>query len=210
MKRMTRLLAGCFLSLCLLFSGVTALAAPDDTGEVIDPSLPAASGRTNTPEEETGNPSGTEVGDAGGFTLGEDGRLQASTAFFLTIEKAPSGGGGSGGSSGGSGGILCPLCFDEAEFGVEDVIQARQLPCVVVADAGLGTINHVGLTIFYMQQKGIAVKGVLMNHYSPGNVMQEDNIKMCEHITGVPVVACVQDGDTDIALTKEQLEALFA
>ena len=61
-----------------------------------------------------------------------------------------------------------------------------------------------------MQQKGIAVKGVLMNHYSPGNVMQEDNIKMCEHITGVPVVACVQDGDTDIALTKEQLEALFA
>ena len=110
----------------------------------------------------------------------------------------------------GSGGILCPLCFDEAEFGVEDVIQARQLPCVVVADAGLGTINHVGLTIFYMQQKGIAVKGVLMNHYIPGNVMQEDNIKMCEHITGVPVVACVQDGDTDIALTKEQLEALFA
>lgn len=110
----------------------------------------------------------------------------------------------------GSGGILCPLCFDEAKFGVEDVIQARQLPCVVVADAGLGTINHVGLTIFYMQQKGIAVKGVLMNHYIPGNVMQEDNIKMCEHITGVPVVACVQDGDTDIALTKEQLEALFA
>lgn len=26
MKRMTRLLAGCFLSLCLLFSGVTALS----------------------------------------------------------------------------------------------------------------------------------------------------------------------------------------
>ena len=49
-----------------------------------------------------------------------------------------------------------------------------------------------------------------MNHYRPGNVMKEDNIKMCEHITGVPVVACVQNGDTDIALTKEQLEALFA
>ena len=109
MKRMIRLLAGCLLSLCLLLPGVTALAAPDDTGEVIDPSLPAAAGRAGTPEEETGSPSGTEVGDPGDFTLGEDGRLQASTAFFLTIEKAPSGGGSSGGGSGDSGGILRPL-----------------------------------------------------------------------------------------------------
>ena len=34
MKRMIRLLAGCLLSLCLLLPGVTALAAPDDTGAV--------------------------------------------------------------------------------------------------------------------------------------------------------------------------------
>lgn len=135
MKRMTRLLAGCFLSLCLLFSGVTALAAPDDTGEVIDPSLPAASGRTNTPEEETGNPSGTEVGDAGGFTLGEDGRLQASTAFFLTIEKAPSGGGGSGGSSGGSGGILCPLVPLDVR-----IIDEIPIPVSPIPDTGDGSL----------------------------------------------------------------------
>ena len=62
MKRMIRLLAGCLLSLCLLLPGVTALAAPDDTGVVSDPSLPAAAGRAGTPAEETGSPSGTEVG----------------------------------------------------------------------------------------------------------------------------------------------------
>ena len=131
MKRMIRLLAGCLLSLCLLLPGVTALAAPDDTGEVIDPSLPATAGRTGTPEEETGSPSGTEVGDPGDFTLGEDGRLQASTAFFLTIEKAPSGGGSSGGGSGDSGGILRPLVPLDVK-----IIEEIPIPVSPIPDTG--------------------------------------------------------------------------
>ncbi len=135
MKRMIRLLAGCLLSLCLLLPGVTALAAPDDTGEVIDPSLPAAAGRAGTPEEETGSPSGTEVGDPGDFTLGEDGRLQASTAFFLTIEKAPSGGGSSGGGSGDSGGILRPLVPLDVK-----IIEEIPIPVSPIPDTGDGSL----------------------------------------------------------------------
>ena len=46
----------------------------------------------------------------------------------------------------GSGGILCPICFDEKEIWLEDVIKELGLSSLIVADAGLGTINSVVLT----------------------------------------------------------------
>ena len=64
----------------------------------------------------------------------------------------------------GSGGILCPICFDEAKIQLEDVIQEMKLPCLIIADAGLGTINSVVLTYEYMKQKGIECKGIIFNH----------------------------------------------
>ena len=54
----------------------------------------------------------------------------------------------------GSGGILCPLRAENGEtLWLEDVIRALQLPSVIIADAGLGTINSVVLTVKYMQGK---------------------------------------------------------
>ncbi len=53
----------------------------------------------------------------------------------------------------GSGGILCPICFDEARIGLTDIIDEMELDCILVADAGLGTINSVVLTYEYMKQK---------------------------------------------------------
>ena len=46
----------------------------------------------------------------------------------------------------GSGGILCPICFDEQKIMLEDVITMLDLSCLLIADAGLGTINQVVLT----------------------------------------------------------------
>lgn len=109
----------------------------------------------------------------------------------------------------GSGGILCPLCFDEEKLWLPDVIGACSLGCLIVADAGLGTINDVGLTAFYMKQKGIPLKGIIFNHFRPGDVMQEDNLKMCEYLTGVKVVACVREGDTDLDIPVELLKSLY-
>ena len=84
-----------------------------------------------------------------------------------------------------------------------------ELTDVVVADAGLGTINHVGLTVFYMKQKMIPVRGIIFNHYEPGNVLHEDNRKMCESLTGVKVVACVRDGDEELDIPIESLKELY-
>lgn len=109
----------------------------------------------------------------------------------------------------GSGGILCPLCFDQEEIWLPDVIEACGAGCLLVADAGLGTINSVGLTAYFMKEHGILLKGIIFNHFRPGDVMQEDNRRMCEHLTGVRVVACVQEGDTELSISSEELKALY-
>lgn len=109
----------------------------------------------------------------------------------------------------GSGGILCPLCFDEREIWLPDVIKACGAGCLLIADAGLGTINSVGVTAFYMREHDIPLKGIIFNHFKPGDVMQEDNLRMCRHLTGAEVIACVREGDTELDISAEDLKSLY-
>lgn len=109
----------------------------------------------------------------------------------------------------GSGGILCPVCFDETEIWLEDIIQVLNLSCLLVADAGLGTINSVALTVEYMRSKNISVKGIIFNRFHPGNMMEEDNLRMCEYRTGLPVLACVKDKDTELTINADALASLY-
>lgn len=109
----------------------------------------------------------------------------------------------------GSGGILCPICFDEAKIQLEDVIKELELSCLLIADAGLGTINSVILTVEYMRGRNIPVKGIIFNHFHPGDIMEEDNLKMCEYFTGLKVLACVKDKDTELDMNAEYLASLY-
>ena len=109
----------------------------------------------------------------------------------------------------GSGGILCPICFDEAKIQLEDVIKELGLSCIIVADAGLGTINSVVLTVEYMKTHDLPVKGIIFNNYHPGNVMEDDNIFMCEYMTGLPTLAKVKKGDTQLDIEVEKLLGLY-
>lgn len=109
----------------------------------------------------------------------------------------------------GSGGILCPICFDEAKIQLEDVIKDLHLSCIMIADAGLGTINNVVLTYEYMKTHNLPVKGVIFNNYHPGNVMEDDNIRMCQYMTKLPVLAKVQPGDTQLDIDVELLKNLY-
>ena len=104
----------------------------------------------------------------------------------------------------GSGGIVCPIRRDEQKLLLEDMIKELGLDTVIVADAGLGTINAVVLTVSYLKSKAIGIRGIILNHYS-GGVMQEDNIRMIEELTGIPVVAVVRDGDDEIEISPESL-----
>ena len=111
----------------------------------------------------------------------------------------------------GSGGIVCPIRYDEEEhIFLEDIVKLLELDCIIVADAGLGTINSVVLTVTYMRQKGMTIKGILFNHFHPGDVMEEDNWKMIEEITGIPVVGWVGDHDEELHMTGVALEELYS
>lgn len=109
----------------------------------------------------------------------------------------------------GSGGILCPLRFDDKQILLEDVIRALNLPCLLVADAGLGTINSVVLTAEYMRTRKLPVKGMIFNRFHPESVLEQDNLRMCQHLTGLPVLACVKPGDTTLAIDTQTLTALY-
>ena len=76
----------------------------------------------------------------------------------------------------GSGGILCPLRWDAQHIQLEDVVKSLGLASILVAEAGLGTINSVVLTAEYMKAKGLPLKGIIFNHYHPGDTMEEDNL----------------------------------
>lgn len=109
----------------------------------------------------------------------------------------------------GSGGILCPIDYDTKKLWLWEMIKELSLSTILVADAGLGTINSVGLTAEFMQRREIPVKGIIMNHYHKGNVMEEDNIKMCQELTGIKVIAKVSDDDTELDIDSEYLASMY-
>lgn len=109
----------------------------------------------------------------------------------------------------GSGGILCPIVIDSHELWLEDIIKAFAMPCIIVADAGLGTINHTVLTAEYMRSRDIKTMGVILNHYKANDIMISDNIAMIEQRAKLPVLCCVKDGDTELDINAAQLCGLY-
>lgn len=125
-----------------------------------------------------------------------DGFLKVSEKYdYVTVE--------------GSGGILCPIRYDGEKIMLEDVVKALNLSCLLVADAGLGTINSVVLTAEYMRARNIPIVGMIFNRFHPDNVMEEDNIRMCEELTGLKTLACVQEGERELSMEAEALLALY-
>ena len=108
----------------------------------------------------------------------------------------------------GSGGIVCPIRYDAQQLMLEDIIRALELPCLIVADAGLGTINNVVLTCTYMKAHGLPVRGLILNRFHAGDPMEEDNRMMCEALTGVPVLACVAENDDTVQIEEAVLRAI--
>ena len=110
----------------------------------------------------------------------------------------------------GSGGIVCPLRWDETRHVIlDDLVCRLGLGALVVADAGLGTINAAVLTVEHLRARGIPVKSVILNRFHPGDAMEEDNLAMVEALTGVQVVATVKSGDETLDMDADVLTALY-
>lgn len=86
----------------------------------------------------------------------------------------------------GSGGILCPIYLDDIEpLMLEDIVRLTEFPVILVADAGLGTINHTLLTINYLNQKDFKIAAVILNRYDENNFMHKDNKEVIEKFSNV-------------------------
>ncbi len=92
----------------------------------------------------------------------------------------------------GAGGLYVPLVA--TEFLVLDMIRWLGLPLLVVARAGLGTINHTALTVKAAQQAGISVAGVVINRY-PANpsLAEQTNPGVIRALTGVSILGLIPE-----------------
>lgn len=109
----------------------------------------------------------------------------------------------------GSGGIVCPIRKDEKTvIFLEDIIRELGLPSLIVADAGLGTINAVVTTSEYMKARNLAVNGIILNKWNDSE-MQRDNLAMIEELTGIKVVAVVRDNDTELEIDGNALVEMY-
>lgn len=110
----------------------------------------------------------------------------------------------------GSGGIICPLRWDKEQHVIlDDLVLRLGLGALIVADAGLGTINAAVLTVEHLRARNIPVRGIILNRFHDGDVMEEDNLDMVEALTGVKVVATVKSGDEALDMDAKELAALY-
>ena len=110
----------------------------------------------------------------------------------------------------GSGGIICPLRWDKEQHVIlDDLVLRLGLGALIVADAGLGTINAAVLTVEHLRARNILVRGIILNRFHSGDVMEEDNLDMVEALTGVKVVATVKSGDEALDMDAKELAALY-
>ena len=61
----------------------------------------------------------------------------------------------------------------------------------------------------YMKNRNMNIKGMIFNHYIADNIMHEDNIRMCEYMTGLPTLAKVSMGDVDLNIDIAELISLY-
>jgi len=94
----------------------------------------------------------------------------------------------------GVGGLMVPLT---SGYLIRDLALDLDLPLVIAARPGLGTINHTLLTLEVARQSGLDVRGVVMTPWESGG-MTESNRQTVELIGNVPV-SCLPP------ITRDQL-----
>jgi len=96
----------------------------------------------------------------------------------------------------GIGGLRVPLA-DGRE--VVDLVVDLDLPVLVVARSGLGTLNHTALTVEALDRRGLDVVGIVLNEYEGASVAEKTNPAVIERMTQVPVVTMPELDLTDPA-----------
>ncbi|MBI2195330.1 MAG: dethiobiotin synthase [Planctomycetes bacterium] len=87
----------------------------------------------------------------------------------------------------GIGGVLVPIT---QRYFVLDLMKDFGLPALVVARAGLGTINHTLLTLEAIRSRGIPVRGVVLNSAQrASDASAATNADVISRCSGTPILA---------------------
>lgn len=81
--------------------------------------------------------------------------------------------------------------FSEKKLMLEDIIKEFNLPIILVSNSGLGAINHTVLTISYLRNLGVRVKGIILNEFNKNNIIHRDNKKIIKELTGINNISTV-------------------
>jgi dethiobiotin synthetase len=101
----------------------------------------------------------------------------------------------------GAGGLLVPVGDD---WKVADLAGALGLPVLVVARAGLGTVNHSSLTVLAARRFGLEAVGVVLN--GAADESSGTNAALIERLADVPVLGWIPALDGE--LTGERLRGI--
>ncbi len=90
----------------------------------------------------------------------------------------------------GAGGLAVPVAEGVL---MADLARRWNLPLLVVARPGLGTINHTVLTVEFARARGLSVAGVVINGFPPdgGGEAERTNPAVITGLTGLPVLGII-------------------
>ncbi|MEY8763116.1 MULTISPECIES: dethiobiotin synthase [Clostridium] len=113
----------------------------------------------------------------------------------------------------GSGGVTCPIAdVNNRVYTLDNLISDMGMDVILVARAGLGTINHTLLTVDYLRNRDISISGIVVNGYRD-SMLCDDNIKMIKKMTGIPVLGVMpfvdKKSDSFMEDVKKESEKVF-
>lgn len=93
----------------------------------------------------------------------------------------------------GAGGLLVPI---RQNYCVADLAKTLELPLLVVARLGLGTINHSLLTVRAAHAMGLQVRGIMLNDTVGGrrSLAEKTNIQTVPDLCGERLLGVVPHG----------------
>ena len=60
-----------------------------------------------------------------------------------------------------------------------------------------------------MKQKKLRTSGIIFNNFSPGDIIHEDNVAVCEQMTGIPIIVKIKRDDKEIDIDIQKLVSLY-
>lgn len=100
-----------------------------------------------------------------------------------------------------AGGVETPITSDLKTNA--DLIHYLNVPTLIVARAGLGTINHTLMTVGVLRRKGVEIKGIILNGTKRGDIVERTNPEVIREMSSLPVLSVLPFTNNKKTLDKK-------